>query len=154
MQNGPREEADAYGIVSRPYGPRVFRSICGSVAAILVMGAASGATSARQTVPERLTDREFWSLVTELSEPGGKFHADNFTSNEQFANVAADLAAGPKGGAYLGVGPEQNFHYILAIEPAIAFVVDIRRQALVQHLLFKAVFELSDDRATFLARLF
>ena len=36
----------------------------------------------------------------------------------------------------------------------MAFVVDIRRQAVMQHLMFKAVFELSKDRADFISLLF
>jgi hypothetical protein len=59
-----------------------------------------------------------------------------------------------KGGVYLGVGPEQNLSYIAAIRPAMAFVIDIRRQAVMQHLMFKAVFELSADRADFISLLF
>src|SRR5688572_24532942 len=58
------------------------------------------------------------------------------------------------GRAYLGVGPEQNFTYIAAIKPAIAFIVDIRRGNLNLHLLYKALFELSEDRADFVSRLF
>ena len=105
---------------------------------------------------ERLSDTEFWALVSGASEPGGAFHADNFTSNEPYyANTAAALAkSGPHGGAYLGVGPEQNFHYIASIRPAVAVIFDIRRQAVMQHLLFKALFELSADRVEFIARLF
>ena len=105
---------------------------------------------------ERLSDAEFWSLIQDASESGGAFHADNFTSNEPyFANTAALLTkSGPHGGAYLGVGPEQNFHYIAAIRPAVAVIFDIRRQAVMQHLLFKALFELSPDRVEFIARLF
>jgi hypothetical protein len=61
---------------------------------------------------------------------------------------------GVSGGVYLGVGPEQNLTYIAAIRPAMAFVVDIRRQAVMQHLLFKAVFELARDRADFISVLF
>lgn len=115
-----------------------------------------GAPAASQARLDRLSDAEFWSLVSDASEPGGAFHADNFTSNEPyFANAAAALAkSGPHGGAYLGVGPEQNFHYIAAIRPAIGIIFDIRRQAVIQHLLFKALFELSADRADFIARLF
>jgi len=111
---------------------------------------------ASQARLDRLSDAEFWSLVSDASETGGAFHSDNFTSNEQyFANTAARLAkSGPHGGAYLGVGPEQNFHYIAAIRPAIGVIFDIRRQAVMQHLLFKAVFELSADRVEFIARLF
>jgi hypothetical protein len=108
-----------------------------------------------QPLPTRLDDAAFWKIVTEFSELGGAFHSDNFTSNEPgFADASATLAAGRHGGAYLGVGPEQNFSYIVAIRPEIAFIVDIRRQALMQHLLFKALFELSRDRVDFIARLF
>jgi hypothetical protein len=57
------------------------------------------------------------------------------------------------GGAYIGVGPEQNFTYIAKIRPRIAFIVDIRRQAMIQHLMYKAVFELSPTRADFLSHL-
>jgi hypothetical protein len=105
--------------------------------------------------PLELDDQEFWRIVTDFSEPGGAFHSDNFTSNEPgFALAAAELAARRPGGAYLGVGPEQNFSYIAALRPEIAFIVDIRRQAVVQHLLFKALFELSEDRVDWLSRLF
>src|SRR6188474_3307813 len=71
---------------------------------------------------ERLTDAEFWTLMTDASELGGSFHSDNFTSNEAYfpSAVAALAKSGPHGGAYLGVGPEQNFHYISAIRPAVA----------------------------------
>jgi hypothetical protein len=55
---------------------------------------------------------------------------------------------------YLGVGPEQNFTYIAAVKPAIAFIVDIRRGNLDLHLMYKALFELSEDRADFVSRLF
>jgi len=36
----------------------------------------------------------------------------------------------------------------------MAFVIDIRRQAVMQHLMFKAVFELAKDRADFISLLF
>ena len=57
-------------------------------------------------------------------------------------------------GVYLGVGPEQNFTYIVAMRPRIAFITDIRRGNLHLHLLYKAIFEMSADRASFVARLF
>src|SRR5262249_12780812 len=53
-----------------------------------------------------------------------------------------------------GVGPEQNFTYIAALEPKIAFIIDIRRQNLLEHLIYKAIFELSHDRADFVSFLF
>src|SRR5678815_1216030 len=126
------------------------------VVLISAIGAIRPLADRREAPPDRLTDVEFWSLVQDVSEPGGAFHSDNFTSNEPyFAEVAATLAkSGPHGGVYLGVGPEQNFHYIAAIQPVMAVIFDIRRQAVMQHLLFKVLFELSDDRAEFIARLF
>jgi hypothetical protein len=125
-----------------------------AVLAVVALPRALAQAPGAQSLPARLSDAEFWSLIQDLSEAGGAFHGDNFTSNEPFADQAASLAARRHGGAYLGVGPEQNFSYIVATRPAIAFVIDIRRQAVVQHLLFKALFELSADRAEFLSRLF
>jgi hypothetical protein len=39
------------------------------------------------------------------------------------------------------------------VKPKIAFIVDIRRQNLIEHLMYKALFELSADRAEFISRL-
>ena len=58
------------------------------------------------------------------------------------------------GGVYLGVAPDQNFTYMVATRPRMAFIVDIRRGNLLQHLMYKAIFELSRDRADFVSRLF
>ena len=71
------------------------------------------------------------------------------------STVAAALAARVKpGGVYLGVGPEQNFTYIAAIRPKIAFINDIRRGNLHLHLMYKALFEMSANRSEFVSRLF
>jgi len=59
-----------------------------------------------------------------------------------------------RGGVYVGVGPDQNFTYIAALRPKMAFIVDIRRQNMLQHLFYKALFELSPRRTDFLSRLF
>jgi hypothetical protein len=124
------------------------------VVAAIVLGVQPGA--APQDSAGRLSDAEFWKLIDDASERGGAFHSDNFTSNEAgYATVAAMLhKSGPHGGAYLGVGPEQNFNYIAAIRPTVAIIFDIRQQAVMQHLLFKALFELSATRAEFISRLF
>src|SRR4051812_35290249 len=114
-------------------------------------------SQAAPALPARLSDAEFWKLVSEISEPGGYFRiTDNYTSNEREVGVVATMLrqTGVKGGVYLGVGPEQNFSYIAAIQPAMAFVLDIRRQAVMQHLMFKAVFEMAPDRVDFIATLF
>src|SRR5262249_19644808 len=109
-----------------------------------------------EQLPARLTDENFWKLITDFSEPGGTFVSDNFVSNElAFQEVLTSLTDGRKpGGVYLGVGPEQNFTYIAALKPKIAFVFDIRRQNMLQHLMYKALFEISKDRADFISRLF
>ena len=109
-----------------------------------------------EELPAQLSDETFWKLVTDFSEPGGSFVSDNFVSNEpRFQHVLSDLRKDRKpGGTYLGVGPEQNFTYIVALKPKIAFIFDIRRQNMIQHLMYKALFELSADRAEFLSRLF
>jgi len=109
------------------------------------------------SLPAKLSDAEFWKLTADISEPGGYFQiVDNFTSNEgEVGTVMSAIGArGLSGGVYIGVGPEQNFSYIAAIKPAMAFVIDIRRQAVMQHLMFKAMMEMSKDRADFLSLLF
>jgi hypothetical protein len=69
--------------------------------------------------------------------------------------VIPALKVGAKpGGVYLGVAPDQNFTYIVALQPRMAFIVDIRRGNLLEHLMYKALFELATDRADFLSRLF
>jgi len=107
-------------------------------------------------LPTQLSDAEFWRLVSSSSEEGGGFISENLVSNELgYPYVIPSLVERvPAGGAYLGVGPEQNFTYIAAIHPSIAFVIDIRRQNMLEHLLYKAVFELSSNRQEFLSRLF
>ena len=104
---------------------------------------------------DNLPAAEFSRLVRELSDEGGFFRSDNFTSNETAYLTVVDKLRqlGASGGAYIGVGPEQNFTYIAKIRPRIAFIVDIRRQAIIQHLMYKAVFHLSPDRVQFLSRL-
>jgi hypothetical protein len=117
--------------------------------------ATAGAAGA-DPLPARLSDAEFWRLVSEFSEPTGSFLSDNFVSNEDtFQQVIPRLTTATKrGGAYVGVGPDQNFTYIVALRPRVAFIVDIRRQNLLLHLLYKAAIELSRDRAELLSRLF
>ena len=120
-------------------------------------GAAAAPTTQTSALPERLSDAEYWKLLSDISEPGGYFQIeDNFTSNEmQIGQVYGMLRnARVSGGVYMGVGPEQNFTYIAAVRPRMAFIVDIRRQAVIQHLMFKAVFEMAKDRADFIGLLF
>src|SRR5207244_2518046 len=69
---------------------------------------------AAETLPSQLSDEAFWNMVNEFSEPGGYFRSDNFVSNEtKFQYVLKDLKKTKEGGVYLGVGHDQNLHYIV-----------------------------------------
>ncbi len=99
---------------------------------------------------------DFGVLVERLSGDGGYFDTDNLISNESsYLHVIPRLnQLGLTGGAYLGVGPDQNFSYIAHLEPELAIILDIRRDNMLTHLFFKALFELSDNRVAFLRNLF
>lgn len=117
----------------------------------------AGGVDAQSRLPSRLSDTEFWSLSQQLSEPSGYFRSENYVSNEdQLHLVIPSLVALPETNrrVYLGVGPEQNYTYIATMRPQVAFIVDVRRGNLLQHLLYKALFELASDRVDFYARLF
>ena len=131
-------------------------------ARVLVAFVAAACASAPRTAApaaaaaERLDDTTFWRMVNGYSEPWGVFRSENFVSNETSLQwVIPELQRTvPEGRVYLGVAPDQNFTYIAALKPRVAFIVDIRHQNAVQHLLYKALFELSENRAEFLAMLF
>jgi hypothetical protein len=95
-------------------------------------------------------------MISDFSEPNGYFQYEIVTSNEtSYQVVLPELMKNPRsGGAYLGVGPEQNFTYIAALQPKIAFIIDIRRDMMLEHLMYKAVFEMSADRIDFVSNLF
>ena len=101
--------------------------------------------------PETIPAAEFSRIVREFSEEDGFFRSDNFVSNEtsylHIVDKLRELEA--TGGAYVGVGPEQNFTYISALHPKMSFIVDVRRGNRDLHLMYKALFELSADRADF-----
>jgi hypothetical protein len=109
--------------------------------------------TAQKGQPEKLSSSEFSKLINEISEEGGYFRSDNFTSNEtSYLHVVSRLSQlGASGGAYVGVGPEQNFTYIAKVRPRIAFIIDIRRQAMIQHLMFKAIFHMAPTRVQYLS---
>ena len=147
-------------------GPaRLSRLLSGLLCIISVLSLASGTAHRPQTpaTPARsqggsqtaIPAAEFARIVNEFSEDGGYFWSENLISNEtSYLHIVPNLnELGASGGAYIGVGPEQNFTYIAKIRPQIAFIVDIRRQALIQHLMFKALFHLCPDRRQFLSRL-
>jgi hypothetical protein len=106
------------------------------------------------TAPAPLSNAELVRLFTELSEPGESFFSDNMISNEtSYLQVAGALADRPPGGVYIGVGPEQNYTYVALTAPELAFIVDLRRDNALLHLLYRALFERAQTRAEFLASL-
>lgn len=135
---------------------RRLRSFASRAALLALALTAHAAAVAAQTLPTKLSDSAYWKLVTDFSEPGGYFRSDNFVSNETtFQWVIPELLRTTKpGGVYLGVGPDQNYSYIVALKPKIAIIFDIRRQNMLTHLMYKALIEASTDRADFISRLF
>lgn len=101
-------------------------------------------------------DSLFPEVVEALSEPGGFFDTDNLISNEAsyLHAVSALRRRGVRGGAFIGVGPDQNFSYITAVRPEVAFIVDIRRDNLLLLLLLRAMLEEAGTRGEYLALLF
>lgn len=132
------------------------RFLTPAIAFLLAVLTLSPSRAGSADIPTRLTDEEFWRLSDQLSEPDGTFRSDNVLSNEMaFARIVPDLTRSVKpGGVYMGVGPEQNFTYIEAMKARMAFITDIRRNNLHVLLMYKALFEMSADRAEFMSRLF
>jgi hypothetical protein len=107
-------------------------------------------------LPAALSDDDFREMTSKFSEPDGSFMYENFLSNEQsyqdpIPNLTSVVTPGR---VYLGVGPEQNFTYIAAIRPQMAFIIDIRRQNMLELLLYKALFAMAANRREFVSLLF
>ena len=105
--------------------------------------------------PDRLERAEFAQLSQQLSEEGGYFWSNNYVSNEtSYLHIIDELSERTvRDGVYIGVGPNQNFTYISTIRPRIAFVVDIRRDNMLEHLLFKTLMEKAESRQQYLSLL-
>jgi len=116
----------------------------------------SGDLESTKTAGRAKAESNFAGLIERLSEPGGYFDTDNLISNEaSYLHVLGRLRKMQvTGGAYIGVGPDQNFSYIAQIRPHLAFIIDIRRDNLLQHFLFKSLFALSRNRLEYLCLLF
>jgi hypothetical protein len=121
---------------------------------------ACGTTERTESIADRsfsqISDSTFGSLVDRLSEPSGYFDTDNLISNEDsYLHVMGGLRRiGVEGGAFVGVGPDQGFSYIAQIRPSLAFMIDVRRDNLLQHLWFKALFTLAETRLEYLSLMF
>jgi hypothetical protein len=109
------------------------------------------ARAAAKLVP----DEAVGPLIARLSENAGNFPSENYVTNETSLLHVADVLRGPtlRGRAYVGVGPEQNYTYLAMLEPRVAYIIDIRRGNLLEHMLFRGCFEAGETRAEFLGAL-
>src|SRR5437660_1775061 len=128
------------------------------MALALVIGASIIPWSAEQ--PQAAADvpvsiEQLGRYIDDWSEPEGYFDSDNFISNEtSYLHVIDDLHSRVRpGGIYLGVGPDQNLSYIVHTRPMLAIVTDIRRQNMLEHLWFKALFALAANRVEYVSLL-
>src|SRR5215471_20695469 len=125
---------------------------------ILVIGAATvpwTREQSRAASDVQVPVEQFGRYIETWSEPEGYFDSDNFISNEtSYLHVIDDLHSRVSpGGIYLGVGPDQNFSYIVHTRPLLAVITDIRRQNMLEHLWYKALFSLASNRVEYLALL-
>ena len=156
-QRGSLNQPNAFGC-QRQHGQRPWVASLAVVLALATVVSVYGQQAQRRASKalSPISAGEFSRIIQQFSEEGGYFQSDNFTSNETaYLHIVTRLKeVGVSEGAYVGVGPEQNFTYIAKIRPSIAFIVDIRRQAMIQHLMYKAIFHHAETRAQFLAWLF
>jgi hypothetical protein len=124
------------------------RIVIATLLSALVIG-----TAASSTAKDHKT---FAALSNRLSEPGGYFDSDNLISNEtSYQHVLGKLREmNVSNGIYIGVGPDQSFTYIAKIRPKMAIIIDIRRDNLLQHLLFKSLFGRARNRVEYLCLFF
>src|SRR5262249_14056089 len=80
-----------------------------------------------KSLERALAKEQFAQIVEKFSEPKGYFDSDNLISNEaSYLHVMGKMRQMKvSGGAYIGVGPDQNFSYIAQIRPAVVFITDI-----------------------------
>src|SRR2546421_11844598 len=86
------------------------RIVVASLLSVLLVAAPVSAT---------VKHKAFAALSLRLSEPGGYFDSDNLISNEtSYQHVLIKMRElAVAGGAYIGVGPDQNFTYIARLRP-------------------------------------
>jgi len=122
-------------------------------APLLLAPSASSCNATRSPQERTISALEFARLIDTLSEEGGYFWSNNFISNEtSYLHALQPLdALHLRGGVYIGVGPNQNFTYIAQIRPSMAFIIDIRRQNMLEHLLFKWITQKANTRLEYLS---
>jgi len=138
----------------RPAGIKLLHQAARPLLAIVLVIALSGGYGS-MALGSKNHDH-FLQLINQLSEPGGFFDSDNLISNEtSYLHVLGKMREiGVEGGVYIGVGPDQNFSYIAKIRPHLVFIIDIRRDNLLQQLMFKSLFSHARNRIEYLCLLF
>ncbi|NLT68498.1 MAG: hypothetical protein GXX84_18020 [Acidobacteria bacterium] len=123
------------------------------IVVFLILMTSSAVTGPKETAVSPFTSDQFASIIRRVSEQGGEFWNDNYVSNEAayLHPLRKMKELGIRGGVYIGVGPNQNFTYIAKTRPRYAFIVDIRKQNSLLHLLCKALFHLAADRSQYLS---
>ena len=99
----------------------------------------------------------FATRIAELSEPEGSFDTDNLISNERVVSARRPGAAERPASQAARISASARIRISRtsrSIRPAIAFIVDIRRDNLLLHLLFKALFAEAPTRIDYLTLLF
>ena len=99
------------------------------------------------------------SLGTSLADtvPASNYESDCFVTSEAGYNdvlVRRVPSREVTTGAYVGVGPDQNFIYAGVLRPRIVLIVDARMDNLLEHLMFKLLMERAETPLEYLAALF
>ena len=118
-----------------------------------VPSAPSPLSSAEPLPPGKPPSRPPRELFETLSERERNHLPRNYVSSEpsQLQVAPLLLERHRRGGAYIGVGGEQNYSYIALVEPEVAFIIDPRRSIAMLHLLYKAMFDKARSRSEFLS---
>jgi hypothetical protein len=99
------------------------------------------------------------SLETSLTDAvqASNYASDCFVTSEAGYNdvLVRRVPAGEETtGAYVGVGPDQNFIYAGVLRPRLVLIVDARMDNLLEHLVFKLLMEQTKTPLEYLAALF
>ena len=99
------------------------------------------------------------SLETSLTDavPASNYESDCFVTSEAGYNDVLGQAGAVRRattGAYVGVGPDQNFIYAGVLRPRLVLIVDARMDNLLEHLVFKLLMERAETPLEYLAALF
>ena len=127
-----RARARIFVAIDHGYSRRLFSPLTLTFAfavclAAYAVGLARDTQSGRLPLRAHATASSGGSWSTSPSRAATSSRTTSSSNERPFQNVVPALRQFPRGGVYLGVAPEQNFTYIAALEPRMAFILDIRR---------------------------